>query len=870
MKKKILYLLTFVGLHLTSEAQINTGSPAKPFNSNTKYAYGIMPGNLPTGGTYGKSTDAAEAYTTWKSKYVKACGSNFRVGFDNINETVSEGIAYGMLLSVYAGDKPLFDGLWGYYKANTNGKFMHWKIGGCSGILGANGATDAELDAAMALIVAEDQWPSASIDYIKEAKDLIGLIKQYEMDPNTKQTWNGDGWPQGNNRDCRNPSYFSPAYYREFARVTGDAFWTGAADVSDTYLIKNRNANTGLVSNWSDPNATPNDCNNTGLEYGYDACRNPWRMATDVLWHGAGTAKAGTDICNKIANWASGDIMNKFKGPRDMAGAAKSQSYANGTFLSTFTVGLMGTSDDFMSDLEEGYDKTVALNLQYEKYFGETLRALMLFVMSGNFWKPGDVQPPKSIVTVSLTAPLNNASVSKGTEVTISATASSTNGATISKVEFSVDGTVVNTDNASPFTYAYSTSSLTVGKHTITAKATDSNGSTETSSVSIDVTAVTNPSVVTVNLTSPTGTDYAVGAPITLSATASSTNGATITKVEFYVDNTLVNSDAASPYEFSATNLAVGAHTIYAKAYDSNSQTASTTQKTINVKSVVTPSQTVDMLGAASAPVIDGTIDEVWKSIPSQSVAKVTLPTVTNAADLSATFKTIWDSQNAYVLVEVTDDAKVNDSGNDFYNDDAVEVYFDLGNEKASAYDNNDVQYTFRWNDNTVHAGPSGRSSANVQFKMIATATGYLLEASFPWSTLQGTVATGKNIGFDVQVNDDDNSGSRDGKIAWSASEDNAWENASVFGTAVLKPTGLEDVSFGGMKVYPNPFNATLTIDGLHGATDYSIVDLSGKVIQSGSTSGTIETHFEPGMYNLMLRSNATAKVYNVKLVKVR
>ena len=76
-----------------------------------------------------------------------------------------------MLLSVYAADKTLFDGLWLYYKDNLNSNgVMNWKINGCSGVNGANGATDAELDVAFALIVADYQWASTAFRLI-----LLGL-----------------------------------------------------------------------------------------------------------------------------------------------------------------------------------------------------------------------------------------------------------------------------------------------------------------------------------------------------------------------------------------------------------------------------------------------------------------------------------------------------------------------------------------------------------------------------------------------------------------------------------------------------------------------------------------------------------------------
>ncbi|MBX9853336.1 MAG: hypothetical protein K2X86_16445, partial [Cytophagaceae bacterium] len=74
-------------------AQINSTPARVPFGANPNYTYGIMPTNLPTGGTYGKSQHAADAYNEWKANYVVACGATYRVKFDDPSRTVSEGIA---------------------------------------------------------------------------------------------------------------------------------------------------------------------------------------------------------------------------------------------------------------------------------------------------------------------------------------------------------------------------------------------------------------------------------------------------------------------------------------------------------------------------------------------------------------------------------------------------------------------------------------------------------------------------------------------------------------------------------------------------------------------------------------------------------
>ena len=52
------------------------------------------------------------AYDNWKKRFVVADSGGFKViRPENGNDTVSEGIAYGMLIAVYLDDKALFDGL---------------------------------------------------------------------------------------------------------------------------------------------------------------------------------------------------------------------------------------------------------------------------------------------------------------------------------------------------------------------------------------------------------------------------------------------------------------------------------------------------------------------------------------------------------------------------------------------------------------------------------------------------------------------------------------------------------------------------------------------------------------------------------------
>ena len=396
MKKLLHLILLFVGLLCIDNlyAQINTPSTcAVPFGKNTAYKYGIMPTNLPTSGTYTGATAAGAAYTAWKSAYVTTGGSGeYRVLFDDGSSTVSEGIAYGMLLSVYAADKTLFDGLWTYYKNHRDGNgVMNWKYSSSSSVTGSNGATDAELDVAMALIIAAEQWSStAGNTYKADALSLIQKIKSLEM-ATDGQTLNGDAW--GNTNSCRNPSYFAPGYYTEFAKVDASnaTFWnTTAITATNTILTANRNSTSGLVSNWCDNSGTENSCGNTGSGasgFGADACRNPWRMAIDYLWHGSSASTVAKDIDAKLTSFVNG-YEGQLKGPLTTRSVSNpsSGSYINGSYA-TFALPPM-TSSSAQLSLNRCYTNVAALS-NVDAYFNSTIRCISMFVLTGNFWAPG-------------------------------------------------------------------------------------------------------------------------------------------------------------------------------------------------------------------------------------------------------------------------------------------------------------------------------------------------------------------------------------------------------------------------------------------------------------------------------------------------
>ncbi|MFJ3942999.1 glycoside hydrolase family 48 protein [Streptomyces griseoaurantiacus] len=150
-------------------------------------------------------------------------------------------------------------------------------------------------------------------------------------------------------------------------------------------------------------------------------------------------------------------------------------------------------------------------------------------------------------------------------------------------------------------------------------------------------------------LTSPSaGAVYSQGDAVPLAATAAAADDASIAKVEFYDDTTLLGSDTSAPYTYSATGLSVGGHSLVAKAYDSLGASAESSPVGITVASgpaiVASPAQLAVRQGAS------GSYEVKLSTKPSADVTVTTARTdgndglaVTDGASLTFT-PSNWDT----------------------------------------------------------------------------------------------------------------------------------------------------------------------------------------------------------------------------------
>jgi hypothetical protein len=222
-------------------------------------------------------------------------------------------------------------------------------------------------------------------------------------------------------------------------------------------------------------------------------------------------------------------------------------------------------------------------------------------------------------VSVQLLSPTSGATFLAPANINLSAAASTSIG-WISFVQFYRDGNLIGTNNIAP--YPYTDSAVTAGNHSYYARACDGASPANCSYSATSTIVVNNPAtpVVSAQLTSP-ASSLTLFAPanLSLSANASVSIG-NIQFVEFYSNNTLINTDFSEPYQFNDSNIPQGTYSYRVRACDS----AQPTNCAFSQASVVTvnPPNDCDLIISPGTS-IASTFGSTGKSIQIQKGGRV-------------------------------------------------------------------------------------------------------------------------------------------------------------------------------------------------------------------------------------------------------
>jgi len=268
-----------------------------------------------------------ESWAVYREEFIQEDGRV--IDYEAQDRSISEGQAYAMLRAVLMGDERTFVLTLDWAEKNlqrldADGKRIDnlwaWKWGkkadGQWEPIDFNFASDADIDAATALIWAYRRWNKS--EYLDLALIKLKDIWQYstvmvgsngkvkEDDSKGLLNWGTryllpgpvEAFVPSSSTIHLNPSYFAPYAFRLFAQVDSNHDWLSLVKSSYEVLQKSTQASTvGLPSDWialetktGKLKSLPPDSPIKSV-YSFDAYRVWWRIAWDAAWFDAPEAQ---------------------------------------------------------------------------------------------------------------------------------------------------------------------------------------------------------------------------------------------------------------------------------------------------------------------------------------------------------------------------------------------------------------------------------------------------------------------------------------------------------------------------------------------------------------------------------------------------
>jgi endo-1,4-beta-xylanase len=178
-------------------------------------------------------------------------------------------------------------------------------------------------------------------------------------------------------------------------------------------------------------------------------------------------------------------------------------------------------------------------------------------------------------------------------------------------------------------------------------------------------------------------------------------------------------------------------------------------------------------------PVIDGFVDDVWGNATELPINRYQMAW----QGANGVSKVLWDNQNLYVLIQVSD-SQLDKSSVNPWEQDSIEVFVDENNAKTSFYEDGDGQYRVNF-DNETSFNPVSIADG-FESKTNVPGNGYTVEMKIPLKTI--TPVNSTKIGFDLQINDGKD-GARQSAATWNDTTGLGYQDTSKFGVLTLIKT---------------------------------------------------------------------------------
>lgn len=215
----------------------------------------------------------------------------------------SEGMSYGMMISVQLGRREDFDRLWKWaqrHMRHADGPrrgYFAWQCALDGRVIDPGSASDGEEWIAMALLFASHRWDTTTDRSYGDAAQ--SLLLEMRTKPTTSEVtpiFNAEKRqavfvPNPEASRLTDPSYHLPAFYELWARwdkdPAGRAFWAACARESRAFFKKAAHPETGLMPEYSHFDGSPFLDTRHGAgkgDFRFDAWRTLSNVALDHAW----------------------------------------------------------------------------------------------------------------------------------------------------------------------------------------------------------------------------------------------------------------------------------------------------------------------------------------------------------------------------------------------------------------------------------------------------------------------------------------------------------------------------------------------------------------------------------------------------------
>ncbi len=309
----------------------------------------------------------------------------------------SEGMSYGLMISVQLDKKEEFDRLWKwvmtymYIDSGPHKGYFVWHCSTDGERLDSGPASDGEEWFVMALMFAAARWGNGEgiFNYQAQAEQILNtmLHKSDEgpglatnmFDAESKQVV---FVPTGRSATFTDPSYHLPAYYELWARWAGqdNQFWSDAAEVSRAFLKKAAHPQTGLMPDYANFDGTPYGSDDH-KDFRFDAWRTLSNVAVDYAWFAADPWQV--EQSNRVLDFLAGQGIDTYPNQYSLDGKPLAQDHSTGLAAMAAVAALAADKDKGQPFVQELWDTRIPQGKW--RYYDGMLYLLALLHVSGNF-----------------------------------------------------------------------------------------------------------------------------------------------------------------------------------------------------------------------------------------------------------------------------------------------------------------------------------------------------------------------------------------------------------------------------------------------------------------------------------------------------